>query len=543
MRRRRYPVWLVGLLTLGSGIANTFSVIGPGLPRRMAVLHRFFPIEFTHLSRFATLLIGFALTVSSLNILKSKKRAFQIVLALSMFSAVFHTTKGLDYDDALLSLLLVVFLFVFRKEFTVKSSIPSLRWGALRIALTVTLTTAYGVLGFWLLDESEFGVNFHYREAIRETFRFLSLKGDPTIVAHTLYARWFLDSLSLVTIVALGYSLFAFFRPVHYIYRTLPRERETAESILERYGRHSIDYFKLWPDKSYFFNRSRSAFLAYRVGKNFAVVLADPVGPEREIEGIVREFKMTCDEDDWGLAFYQTLPDFLPVYEKLGFHKLKIGDDAVVDLNQFSLEGPRGREFRSAIKKIEAAGYHIAHYEPPIPDEVLEQAGEVSDDWLRIAGKRERGFTLGRFEPDYVRSTRIFAAVKEDGRLDGFVNIIRCYREGQSTVDLMRRRSDSPNGIMDYLFAKLFLRLKEEGFTTFGMGMAPMAGFQSGEDPSAEERAIHYFFQHMNFVFSYRGLRAYKAKFASYWEPRYVIYQNAFDLPRNALALNAVTKL
>jgi phosphatidylglycerol lysyltransferase len=405
VRKRRYPVWFVGLLTLGSGIVNTFSVIGPGLPRRMAALHRIFPIEFTHLSRFATLLIGFALTISSVNILKSKKRAFHIVLVLSLFSVVFHTTRALDYESALLSLFLAIMLLSFRKEFRVKSSVPSLSWGALRIALTVLLATTYGVIGFWLLDEREFGINFHYRDAIRETFRFLSLTGDPAIVARTPYARWFLDSLSMVTVVTLGYSVFVFFRPVHYIYRTLPRERESAERILERHGRHTMDYFKLWPDKSYFFNRSQNAFLAYRVANNFAVVLADPVGPEEGIEGIVRDFAATCGENDWGLAFYQTLPDFLPVYEKLGFRRLKIGDDAVVDLNDFSLEGPRAREFRTVIKKIEASGIRIEYFEPPIPDEILEQVGEVSDDWLRIAGKHERGFTLGRFEPGYVRST------------------------------------------------------------------------------------------------------------------------------------------
>lgn len=167
----------------------------------------------------------------------------------------------------------------------------------------------------------------------------------------------------------------------------------------------------------------------------------------------------------------------------------------------------------------------------------------MSDDWLKIEGRRERRFTLGLFDPEYVRSTPLCAVVDAQGKMQAFANIIRSYRPGESTIDLMRRRSDAPNGVMDYLFVKLFLQCKEKGYAEFSLGMAPMAGFQEHENPSREERAIHYFFQHMNFLFSYRGLRFYKAKFASRWEPRYVIYQNALELARHAIAIGVVSRL
>jgi phosphatidylglycerol lysyltransferase len=96
---------------------------------------------------------------------------------------------------------------------------------------------------------------------------------------------------------------------------------------------------------------------------------------------------------------------------------------------------------------------------------------------------------------------------------------------------------------MDFVFIKLFVHLAEKGFERFSLGMSPMGGFQEGEEPTPEERAIHFFFQRMNFLFSFRGLHAYKAKFATSWEPRYVIYQNIFDLPRHAVAINAVSEL
>jgi phosphatidylglycerol lysyltransferase len=73
--------------------------------------------------------------------------------------------------------------------------------------------------------------------------------------------------------------------------------------------------------------------------------------------------------------------------------------------------------------------------------------------------------------------------------------------------------------------------------------MAPMSGFQEHEEASPEERAIHAFFQHLNFLFSFKGLLAYKAKFASSWEPRYAVFHSALDLPRFAVALGKVSEL
>lgn len=543
LKWRPILLWLVTLTTLGSGILNLYSVIGPSLPERKAILEEFFPLEFLHLSRFLTVLIGFALVISSINVYKRKTRAWWSVMLFAVASILFHLTKGLDYEEAALSLVLIAVLIAAKKIFTVKSSIPDWRWGLLRFVIAVMAAFAYGVASFWFLDPREFGMNFHLGDAVHRTVEFLALQGDPQIVPHTHYARWFLDSLNLITLTAFGYSLFALFRPVLYRFRTVPHEHALAAEIVKKHGRSALDYFKSWPDKSCFFSASQDSFLAYRVGANFAVVLGDPVGPEEEIEPLIRQFIEFCQENDWRVAFHQTLPDFLPIYKKLGFRKLKIGDDAVVDLTAFSLTGNAKKEMRQAVNRLEKSGIHTVHYEPPVPDDVIAQLREVSDEWLQIPGRRERRFTLGLFEPNYIRSTPILTAANQDGRILAFVNIIPSFYKGEATVDLMRRRTKAPNGIMDYLFVKLFLHAKARGHTRFNLGMAPMSGFQEREEATPEERAIHYFFQHLNFLFSYTGLRQYKAKFASFWEPRYAIYRNALDLPRLALAIREVSEL
>ncbi|MGB8658606.1 MAG: phosphatidylglycerol lysyltransferase domain-containing protein [Candidatus Zixiibacteriota bacterium] len=542
MKSRRFAVKAVALLTLTSGIVNIASVIGRTLPHRFAILTQVLPLEFVHLSKSLTLLIGFALAVSAINIYKRKRRAFHIVILLSCLSIPLHLTKGLDYEGALASLVLVAVLVLNRKRFTVKSSVPSLRWGLIRFGVISLLVSGYGVAGFWFLDRREFGVEFHVGDALRETLLYLTLAGDARLIPHSHHAHWFLDSLYLTTTVSILYALYAIFRPVIYQFGMHHTDRSLAKEIVEKHGRSALDFFKYWPDKSYFVSSSQNSFIAYRVGNSFALALADPVGPEEEMEDIIGGFVQFCEDNDWGVGFYQTLPDFLPIYEGLGFRKLKIGDDAVVDLTGFGLTGKERKELRHTMNRMEGMDMRFIRYQPPIGDETIAQAKEVSDEWLSIPGRRERQFTLGVFDPSYVRSTPLNVAADSGGRIIAFVNEIPSYRTGEATVDLMRHRTDAPKDVMDYLFVKLFFCLKETGFQRFNLGMAPMGGFRENEHASVEERAIHYFFQHIKFLFSYRGLRQYKAKFASSWEPRYVVYKSPLDLPKIALGLREVSK-
>lgn len=542
-KNRRSVIILVFLMTLGSGIINLISVLGHPMRMGQRYLQDIFPLEFLHLSRFLTLLIGFALVVSSINIYKRKRRAFLLVVLLSAFSVVFHLTKGLDFQEAAFSLLLIVVLLINRRHFTVKSSIPDVRASLLRLGAALSVAVAYGVLGFWLLDKRHFGIEFNTWASIRNTLMTLTLSKPGNLVPLTRYAKWFLDSLDLITITTILYGLFTLFRPVLYRLGKLPHERTLASEVLERHGRSSLDVFKIASDKLYFFSPNQESFLAFRMSGNFAVVLADPVGPAEGIPAIIRDFRDLCDENDWKLVFHQVLPDFLPLYKEAGFKKLKIGDEAIVDLATFSLDGKHNKHLRHYLNQFDNGGYRAEYYEAPVAEDTLLALKEVSDDWLKIPGRRERTFAVGEFTLAGLRRTPVMAAVNPEGTIQAFMNIIRDYAPGETTIDLMRHRRDAPSGVMDYLFVKLFERQKQAGFKLFSLGLAPMSGFQEHEQPSGEERAVHLFLSRMNFLFSYSGLLQSKKKFATGWEPRYTIFRNVLDLPRLALAVARVSEL
>lgn len=538
--------WLVAAvaaLTLASGILNVYSVMGHDAAGRTETLRHLFPMEFVHFSRSAVLLIGYGLILLSVNILRRKRTAWYLAVAATSFSALFHFTKGLDYEQVSVSALLVIALLVTRNLFTVRSRITGWREIASRVAVIALIAFAYGVMGFWLLEPIEFRNNFAWREAMLHAATYLTLGKDPEIVPHTRYAVWFLQSLELTSTMVLFYAGYLFFRPAYYAFRLHPHDLHEAGQIVTRHGRAGLDFFKVWPDKSFFFSRSRQSFLAYRVGAGFAVVLGDPVGPREEFPSLVRDFSAFCHDNDWPFAFHQTTSELLDFYESLGLQRFKIGDDAVVLLSQFSIEGSRGKALRGSVNKIEKAGYSLAVYNAPLADALLDEMEEVSDSWLSLPGHRERQFTLGKFDRNYLRKTTVLALLDSVGSMQAFLNLIPSFAPGEISLDLMRRRADSVNGVMDYLFTKAMLHAKAHGFTRFSLGMAPMSGFQPGEAASPEEKAIHLFFKNWNLGFRYRGIRDYKAKFATQWEPRYVIYRNRFDLARLALALRKVSEI
>lgn len=542
-RPHRLLLRLVALSTAGSGLLNIYSVIGEGLATRTQLLEKIFPLEFQNFSRSLTLVSGFALVVSSINIYKAKRRAFRVVMVLSVLSVTFHLTKGIDYEEAFLSLLLLIMLLLTRKYFNVRSGAPSFALAVLRGAAGFLVVLCYGVAGFWLLEEHHFGLHFHLTDALKHTLLIISLVGDPKLAPRTGYAHWFGNSVYLMTLLAITYAGLVFFRPIVYRYRTLPLERLRAAEILKQYGRSSLDFFKLWPDKSYYFHDQNNCFIAYRVGINYAVALSDPVGPAAQVEETVRGFIEFCYANDWGVAFHQVLPDFLAIYERVGLRHIKIGDEAIVHLPTFDLDGSKRRNLRKSVRRFETNGYTMREYQPPIPDEILLQARSVSDDWLNLPGRRERQFSLGTFDEGYLRTTPIYLVADSSGKTVAFVNAIKSYRRGEATIDLMRHRADAPNGTMDFVFTKLFLDCKAKGFQQFSLGMAPFDGFRKSEHPSAEERAIDYLMRHLNFIFSYSGLHHFKAKFADAWEPRYLVYQNVLALPQVALALAKISEL
>jgi phosphatidylglycerol lysyltransferase len=541
MKGRDWPVLFVALITFLNGldgILHALLVRVPEPPHLGAML----PYGLHHWGRLLGLLAGFLLVDLSYQLWRRRRAAWAGALFISVLAAAAHLLHGHHVGLALAPLFSAVLLILLRKRFTVRSEPRSIAQGVGLVAITVLVTLAYGSFGFWLMDRRDFGIEFHWREAFARSLRQYALLGNPDLTPHTLHARWFLDSLEVLGIGAALFAAFSLYRPIAFRLRTLPHERAAARHLVERYGRSSLDHFKMTGDKSFFFGPDHACFVGYRVAWGFAIGLGDPVGDAGAVVPTLNAFAHAATDNGWRVAFHQVSPEFLAEYRKLGLSVLKIGEEALVELDGFVLHTAQSKTFRRVRSRGRTQGLDVVRYEPPVPHDIVEQLAEVSEEWLRLPGRRERGFTLGRFQRSEIAATPVFAAHDASGRLLAFLNQIPCWPDGTATVDLMRHRLEIPNSTMDYLFLRT-LEMLSADYQRFSLGLAPLAGVGDHPGASLEERAVHQIYERLNRFFSYKGLRSYKSKFDPRWEDRYFCYEGGPQaLLRAGMALGRMTE-
>ena len=301
-------------------------------------------------------------------------------------------------------------------------------------------------------------------------------------------------------------------------------------------GNHHWRGTLLLDDKLHFFSTGGS-FISYVVENRVALVLGDPIGSVDDVLPAITSFKDFCTHNDWIPAFYQVMPDSLEAYKSLGFDALPLGHEASVDLSKFTLEGSENKPVRNAYNKMLRNGYKVAVQEPPHSPRMLRELRAISDDWLVTRGMKEMGFSLGWFDDDYLNTCPILLIRDGEGFIDAFANIIPEFQTNEAAVDLMRHRSYSEKGIMDFLFVSLFLWAKEKGFTSFNLGLSAFSGIGEKPEDPAIERTLRYIYENVNRFYNFKGLHSFKEKFHPAWSPRYLVYPGPANLPAVSISL------
>lgn len=527
-------VRLVALLTGLMGILNLLSSVRPTLPSRLMAIRNFLPLEVRHGTHLATALAGFALILLASNLWRRKRVGWALAIAILMLSSLTHLAR-LEYEGAILAGGLALWLFSMRAEFHAHSDPPSIRQGLRVLGAALLFTLAYGMLGFYLLDR-HFSVQFGPYQAFVQTIMMFTQFADPGIRPLTSFGRFFADSIYFVGAATTGYAMVMLARPVLIRQPASETERKHAAEIVERYGCSSLARLTLFEDKSYFFSQGGSV-IAFVVKGRIALALGDPIGPDDDFPVTLQEFKVYCSHNDWQPAFYQVLPDHLDEYRRAGFSSLCIGHEAIVHLNQFTLEGSRAKPLRNIVNKLIRLGYRASIHLPPIGDELLAELRRISNEWLTVVHGTEKRFSLGWFEDNYIRSSRIMTIQSADGTIVAFATILPEYQRNEIGVDLMRRLTRTEPGTMDFLFVSLIQWAREQGYETFNLGLSALAGVGLRDEDPAVERAMHYIFEHVNQFYNFKGLHAFKQKFDPEWSPRYLIYPGPAALPAIAIAL------
>jgi phosphatidylglycerol lysyltransferase len=258
--------------------------------------------------------------------------------------------------------------------------------------------------------------------------------------------------------------------------------------------------------------------------------LGDPIGPIEDVFGAIQEFQAFCEKNDWIAAYYQTAPDYIEEYKRCGYETLCIGSEAIVDLASFTLEGGENKSLRTAVNKLRRLNYQSIMLEPPIDKEYLEELRSISNEWLTLMHGTEKRFSVGWFDENYIRSERVMICTSPEGEIIAFANVLPAYQKKEVSIDLMRRRKNSPNGTMEFLFVALFEWAREHHYETFSLGLSALAGI--GETPNSPipEKILRLMYEHLTRFYNFKGLHEFKEKFHPNWEPRYLVYPGVENL-------------
>jgi phosphatidylglycerol lysyltransferase len=334
-----------------------------------------------------------------------------------------------------------------------------------------------------------------------------------------------------ITLFVMIAIIIATFILLSYIKRAtidLNESLDDVQSFLEINGGTHLSHLTFLNDKEVFRTANNKALVVFqKVGKR-AIVLGDPIGKDEFIEQTILEFQNYCHENKMIPIFYQVSERYMNFYEKCGYEFFKQGQEARMDLHQYTLAGKKGAKLRTRRNKFERNGYQFHVSIPSHSQELINEVEFISNSWLD--GRKEKGYSVSFYSEDYLSRFPIAYLTNPEGNIIAFASLA-CDKQKQNrtiTVDLMRHSKDCPHGTMDMLFTSIFQWCKENGYDWCSLGMSPLANVGMDKQAPIYEKLARFVFQYGNVFYQFKGLHEYKNKFGPNWEARYLAYKDSF---------------
>jgi len=533
---------LPSVFIFAMGIINIISVLTPAIHSRIAVLKQFISYDALNFSNAAVLFFGILLVMCSGFLLKGLRTAWYAAVALCSLSIVANLSKGLDFEEAWFAFLVLLMLLYSLRHYFVQSNrrLTILNLGLVLWPIGVVLL--YGIIGFYFLNARHFNMDFTIVNAVASTLHsFVLLNGDVA-EPQSAIGQYFLYSINFFSVVSLSALFYWLVNPCQAAVVEVEGKIELAQKLLERYGKSPVDYFKTYGDKEIFLNDDETGFIAYKKCYGFAIVLEGPVCEDREsvIKELINSFERYCRRSSLKTAYYRVDGKYLGIFKQLGKKSFLIGEEAIVNVDSFSLEGKKRKSLRNAVNSIEKKGFVSNLYRAPLSNGLLQKLQIVSDHWLRDMKRSERVFSQGMFDLGKIKNSHVITLEDNEGRILAFLNIIPNYAPDEATYDLIRKLQDAPGGNMDVLIIRFLEYCKEEGYSYLNMGLAPFSGFDKKK--GLVERLINFLYENNTYFRQPKGLKEFKEKFDPCWVEKFVVYSHDLDLITVPLVIDKAMK-
>jgi phosphatidylglycerol lysyltransferase len=513
------PVAAVACFVIG--VLLIFSAAQPSLPARMEALLAWSGVAVAELSHLMASMVGMLLLFLAAGIWRRIDAAYWMVLALLVAGAGFTLLKGLHWEESLMLALAALALLPFRASFYRQGhltgnllSVPSV------LAMLAVAGIAVGILLAAYRDvpyTDDLWWTFLGDSDAPRSMRALA----AAVVGGLLVAGW-----QVAGVRQTGGADAGDLTKAAAIFASAPEGHADANLMFSG-------------DKSFVFAPSGRSFVMYRPRGGLWVSMGNPVGDPGETVAALTAFHEAADRAGKSPVIYAAGGDLLPALVELGYVIRKIGETACVDVQAFSLQGPARARLRQANNRQLRDGWTVEVIPAggAAPWEALKR---VSDAWLADQSGREKSFSLGRFDLEYLSRFPVALVRKPGAPPVAFASLWPGPGGREIAVDLMRHTKDAPNGVMEFLFIGLLDWAKAQGFQTLDLGMAPLSGMRAGRFSPALSKIGQIVYDQGESLYGFRGLRAYKSKFQPDWRPLFIAAPPRVSLP---VALAAVALL
>ena len=529
------------MLCLVIGLSDVLAIFKPAWHARLHNVNAFVPGTLTNVTRSADVIIGLMLVLLAHGLRRRKRRAWQAVLALLVFNIVIHflhfPRDPRPYSAVVAIVLLAVLLF-FHEDFYALGDPRTRGWNAWRVfgVLAVAdLAIGLGYLAMGPLDGS-----YSFPERVQDVvYELVGVYGPVQWASDARGDLYHLltSALGLFTLVV---TVYLFLRPAQPRARLGAADATRIRELLARQGdRDSLGYFALRNDKNVIWSPSGKSCVCYRVVSGVMLASGDPIGDPEAWPGAIAEFLTVAARHAWRPAVMGCSELGAEVWCREGdLTALELGDEAIVNVAEFSLSGRSMRNVRQMVNRVAKAGY-VAEIRRvgDIPRAELDRVIKVTDSWRGSSTERGFSMALGRIggpgDGDCVLMT-----ATENGVLRAILHFVPWGADGLS-LDLMRRDRTAQPGLNDFMITEAIKAAPGLGVKRISLNFAMFrAALERGERIGAGPvlRAWRGLLVFASRWFQIESLYKFNAKFCPIWEPRFFVYPGTRDTPRIAMA-------
>ena len=540
-RRRAWVPGIASLLCLVIGLSDVLAIFKPAWHARLHNVNAFVPGTLTNVTRSADVIIGLMLVLLAHGLRRRKRRAWQAVLALLVFDIVIHflhfPRDPRPYSAVVAIVLLAVLLF-FHEDFYALGDPRTRGWNALQvfgILAVADLAIGLGYLAMGPLDGS-----YSFPQRVQDVVYELVGVYGPVQWASDARGDLYHLLTSVLGLFTLVVTVYLFLRPAQPRARLGTADATRIRELLARQGdRDSLGYFALRNDKNVIWSPSGKSCVCYRVVSGVMLASGDPIGDPEAWPGAIAEFLAVAARHAWRPAVMGCSELGAEVWCREGdLTALELGDEAIVNIAEFSLSGRSMRNVRQMVNRVAKAGY-VAEIRRvgDIPRAELDRVIKVADSWRGSSTERGFSMALGRIggpgDGDCVLVT-----ATENGVLRAILHFVPWGADGLS-LDLMRRDRTAQPGLNDFLITEAIKAAPGLGVKRISLNFAMFrAALERGERIGAGPvlRAWRGLLVFASRWFQIESLYKFNAKFCPIWEPRFFVYPGTRDTPRIAMA-------